>query len=236
MSINSILKSYFSIILIKLGKGNYVLDSNVSFRILVIIIINKLFELIRGLPYLFFFKKFSFYFFIGSNCKILFKHKIEIGRFVFFGDNVYINALCKHGVKIGNNVSILRNSQIECTGVLTNLGEGLIIGNNVGIAQNCFIQVRGKVSIGNNVIIGPNVSIFSENHNHGIPDVPIVYQGVLRKGVEIKDGCWIGTKSTILDGVIIGENSIVAAGSVVIKNVEAGTIVGGVPAKFIKRI
>lgn len=236
MPINSSVKSFFSIIFARLGKDNYVLDSNLSFRILLILFINKLIEFLRGVPYLFFFNKYSFYFFIGSNCKILFKNKIDIGRFVYFGDNVSINALSKQGVKIGNNVSILRNSQIECTGVLTNIGEGLIIGNNVGIAQNCFIQVRGKVYIGNNVIIGPNVSIFSENHNYGLHDVPIVYQGVSRKGVEIKDGCWIGTKSTILDGVIIGENSIVAAGSVVTKNVEAGTIVGGVPAKFIKKI
>jgi acetyltransferase-like isoleucine patch superfamily enzyme len=137
-------------------------------------------------------------------------------------------------VSIGNDVSILKNTIIECTGVIRNLGEGILIGNNVGIAQNCFIQVRGKVVIGNYVIFGPNVSIFSENHNFNNPDMSISMQGESRKGVTIEDGVWIGTRSVILDGVTIGKNSIVAAGSVVTKNVPPNTIYGGVPAKLLK--
>ena len=123
---------------------------------------------------------------------------------------------------------------IECTGVLSNLGEGLKIGNNVGIAQNCFIQVRGEVIIEDNVIFGPNVSVFSENHNFDNPELPVNVQGVNRKGVTIESGVWIGTRSIILDGVTVGKNSIVAAGSVVNKNVLPYAIVGGVPAKLIK--
>ena len=109
-----------------------------------------------------------------------------------------------------------------------------MIGNNVGISQNCFIQVRGNVNIGNNVIMGPNVSIFSENHNFTNPDLPVNIQGESRKGVIIEDGVWIGTRSVILDGVKIGENSIIAAGSVVVKDVPPFSIVGGVPAKVLK--
>ncbi|MDC0552109.1 acyltransferase, partial [Flavobacteriaceae bacterium] len=124
---------------------------------------------------------------------------------------------------------------IECTGVLRNLGDGLIMGNNVGIAHNCFIQVRGNIQIGNNVIFGPNVSIFSENHNFSDLDIPINLQGESRKGVKINDGVWIGSRATILDGVSIGENSIIAAGSVVVKDVPPFSIVGGVPAKVLKQ-
>ncbi len=172
--------------------------------------------------------------FVGRNCKIRFKHKIELGKTVQIGDNVEINALSLHGIKIGNNVSIHSNTIIECTGVINDLGEGLEIGNNVGISQNCFIQIRGKVSIGNNVIFGPGVSIFSENHIFEDLDIPINLQGVNRKGVEIQDGVWIGTRAIILDGVVVGKNSIIAAGSVVNKDVEPNSIVGGVPAKLIK--
>jgi acetyltransferase-like isoleucine patch superfamily enzyme len=106
----------------------------------------------------------------------------------------------------------------------------------VGIAQNCFIQVRGEVIIGNNVIFGPGVSVFSENHKFSDPDIPIVGQGEIRKGVVIEDNVWIASGATILDGVHIGNNSIVAAGSVVNKNVPPYAIVGGVPAKILKFI
>jgi acetyltransferase-like isoleucine patch superfamily enzyme len=157
-----------------------------------------------------------------------------LGKSVQISDNVEINALSKSGVSIGNNVSILKNTIIECTGVLNNLGEGLIIGNNVGIAQNCFIQVRGKVIIEDNVIFGPNVSVFSENHNFENPDLPVNVQGVNRKGVTIESGVWVGTRSIILDGVTVGKNSIIAAGSVVSKDVLPFSIVGGVPAKLIR--
>jgi acetyltransferase-like isoleucine patch superfamily enzyme len=111
---------------------------------------------------------------------------------------------------------------------------GLTIGNNVGISQNCFIQVRGKVEIGSDVIIGPRVSVFSENHNSQKLDVPIVLQGETRKGVKIGNGVWVGSGVTILDGVTIGDHSIIAAGSIVNKDVPEFGIVGGVPAKLIK--
>jgi acetyltransferase-like isoleucine patch superfamily enzyme len=110
----------------------------------------------------------------------------------------------------------------------------LEIGDNVGIAQNCFIQVRGKVIIKNNVIFGPGVYVFSENHNFDNPDLPVVVQGETRKGVVIEEGVWIGSRATILDGVTIGMNSIIAAGSVVNKDIPPYSIAGGIPAKIIK--
>lgn len=218
----------------KIGKGNYVLDSHLSNYDLAVILWGKGFELVRGLRIKFFLKGSSGLLFVGRRCKIRHKSKILLGRTVTIGDNVEINALSKEGIRIGDNVSILRNTIIECTGVIRNLGEGLSIGNNVGIAQNCFIQVRGKVVIGNDVIFGPGVSIFSENHKFDDPDLPVSVQGEIRKGVKVGDGVWIGARSVILDGVQIGQNSIIAAGSIVNKDVPAYTIVGGVPAKIIR--
>jgi len=217
-----------------LGRDNYSIDSALTYNDTFKIIWSKCICLIRGLflkPWL---RKSNGFIFIGKGCKIKFRKKISFGRTVTLGDYVEINALSKYGISIGNNVSILKNTIIECTGVIRNLGEGIIIGNNVGIAQNCFIQVRGNVKIGNNVIFGPNVSIFSENHNFANPELPVSKQGVSRKGVTVEDGVWIGTRAVILDGVTIGMNSIVAAGSIVTKDVPPYTIVGGVPAKIIK--
>lgn len=217
-----------------LGRKDYSIDNLISSRDLFKIIANKLLQLIRGLCIKPFFKKSNGLIFIGRGAKIKFKTNFSHGRSCQIGANVEINALSREGISLGNNVTILRNTIIECTGVIRNIGEGLVIGNNVGIAQNCFIQVRGKVSIGNNVIFGPGVSIFSENHNFSDVTRYINEQGETRKGVIIEDGVWVASNATILDGVTIGESSIVAAGSVVNRNVPPFTIVGGIPAKFIK--
>jgi acetyltransferase-like isoleucine patch superfamily enzyme len=218
----------------KLGRKNYQIDSSISETELIFVLYSKFIKLIRGFFLKIRLKSSKGFIFVGAGTKIRFKSKISIGKSLQIGDNVEINALSKNGIKIGNNVSILKNTIIECTGVIRELGEGLVIGNNVGIAQNCFIQVRGLVTIGDNIIFGPGVSIFSENHNFSEIDKYINEQGETRKGVKIEDGVWIGTAATILDGVTIGKNSIVAAGSVVNKDVPPYTVVGGIPAKIIK--
>ena len=218
----------------KLGRKDYTIDSSLSELELVRLIYPKLIQAIRGAFLSIRIKKSKGVIFLGKRTKIKFKSKISLGKSVQIGDNVEIFALSKNGVKIGNNVSILKNTIIECTGVIRQLGEVLIIGNNVGIGQNCFIQVRGLVNIGNNVIFGPGVGIFSESHNHSNLKKYINEQGETRKGVIIEKGVWIGSGAIILDGVTVGNNSIIAAGSIVNKDVPSYTIVGGVPAKFIK--
>lgn len=218
----------------KLGRSNYSIDGTLTTANLLLIIGQRFIQVLRGFFYKILLKKSSGLIFIGQGTKLKFCSKLSLGKSVTIGDNVEINALSKKGVILGNNVSLLKGTIIECTGVLNNLGEGLVIGNNVGIAQNCFIQVRGEVIIGNDVIFGPNVSIFSENHIYEDIELPISKQGVSRKGVVIEEGVWIGTRSVILDGVTIGKNSIVAAGSIVNKDVAPFSIVGGVPAKLIK--
>ncbi len=230
----SLIKKNLNKLIRKLGKTNYAIDDRLTNRDMFNIMIAKFFGLIRGFCLKPFLGSSNGFIFLGRHTKIKFRKKISVGRTFSIGDNVEINALSKEGVKIGNNVSIQKNTIIECTGVIRDLGIGLEIGNNVGIAQNCFIQVRGKVVIGNDVIFGPGVYVFSENHNFDDPDLPVVVQGETRIGVTIEDGVWIGSRAIILDGVRIGRNSIVAAGSVVNKDVPAYSIVAGIPAKVIR--
>jgi len=227
-------RQFFTKIIKKLGREDYQIDDALSSRDIYIISLSKFLQIIRGFGLKIFVKKSKGLIFLGRYTKIKYKYRITLGRTIQIGDNVEINALSKNGIIIGNNVSILKNTIIECTGVIRELGEGLIIGNNVGIAQNCFIQVRGEVIIEDNVIFGPNVSVFSENHKFDNPNLPVNVQGESRKGVKIESGVWLGTRSVILDGVTIGKNSIVAAGSIVNKDVPPYSIVGGVPAKLIK--
>jgi len=108
------------------------------------------------------------------------------------------------------------------------------IGSNTKINRGVFITAPDKIKIGNDVLIGPYTVINSGNHNYSNPDVPIRLQGHIIKPIVIEDDVWIGANSTILAGVTIGKGAVVGAGAVVTKNINPYTVVGGVPATFIK--
>lgn len=114
----------------------------------------------------------------------------------------------------------------------TNFGRHIFIGKNVFINHGCSFLDLGGITIEDDVMIGPQVNIITENH----PVDPKSRKSLELKSVTIKRNAWIGANATILPGVIIGENSIVAAGAVVTKDVPDNTIVGGVPTKLIKKI
>nr|WP_294874727.1 sugar O-acetyltransferase [uncultured Pedobacter sp.] len=114
----------------------------------------------------------------------------------------------------------------------TNFGRFITIGNNVFINHACSFLDMGGITLEDHVLIGPRVNLVTENH----PLDPADRRAVVTKPILIKQNAWIGAGATILPGVTIGENSIVAAGAVVSKDVPANTIVGGVPAKALKQI
>lgn len=114
----------------------------------------------------------------------------------------------------------------------TNFGKHIKIGKSVFINHACSFLDLGGITIEDDVQIGPRVNIVTENH----PVDPKTRKYLDLKSVVIKRNAWIGAGATILPGVTIGENSIVAAGAVVNKDVPDNTIVGGVPARIIKTI
>jgi acetyltransferase-like isoleucine patch superfamily enzyme len=114
----------------------------------------------------------------------------------------------------------------------TNFGQFIALGKNVFINHLCSFLDLGGITIEDNVLIGPRVNLITENH----PLDPADRQALLLKPILIKRNAWIGAGATILPGVTIGENAVVAAGAVVSKDVPANTVVGGVPAKVIKTI
>lgn len=217
-----------------LKKEPYKVDDNISDMDLFEILLNRLTQVFRGFKVRIKLKKCSGIAFIGKRVKILSGKKIIAGKSLIIEDGCFINAMSNEGIKIGTNFSLGRNSIIECTGVIRELGEGLVIGNHVGIAANAFISVRGKVTIGDDCIFGPGVSIHAENHVFDDIDIPIRLQGSDRKGITIGNNCWIGSKVTILDGVTIGNNCVIAAGAVVNKDLPDNCIAGGVPVKVLK--
>lgn len=146
----------------------------------------------------------------------------------------YIDALSSEGISFGNNVSIGKYTTIECTGTLKSLGKGLKVGSRVGLGTHGFFGCAGGIEIGDDTIFGNYVSLHSENHNFQDRNIPIRLQGVKRKGIIIGKDCWIGAKVTILDGTVIGDGCIVAAGAVVRGYIPPYSIIGGIPAKVIK--
>ncbi|WP_279297005.1 DapH/DapD/GlmU-related protein [Paraflavisolibacter caeni] len=114
----------------------------------------------------------------------------------------------------------------------TNFGRFTKIGKGVFINHACSFLDMGGITIEDDVLIGPRVNLTTENH----PLDPADRRALICKPIVIKRNAWIGAAATILPGVTIGENAVVAAGAVVSKDVPANTIVGGVPAKIIKSI
>lgn len=124
-----------------------------------------------------------------------------------------------------NNVTVF-------TPIYINYGKNINIGKNVFINFNCTFLALGKITIEDDVLIGPNVSLITENH----PLDPTQRKGLISKSILIKRNAWIGSNVTVLPGVTIGENSVIAAGAVVSKDVPDNTVAGGIPAKIIKSI
>jgi len=109
-------------------------------------------------------------------------------------------------------------------------GQNVRIGKNVVVMNNSLFMSAGGITIEDDVLVAANSQIISNNHD------PEEHQILTCKPVVLKCNCWIGAGATILPGVTVGENAIVGAGSVVTKDVEANTVVGGIPAKLIKRL
>jgi acetyltransferase-like isoleucine patch superfamily enzyme len=112
-------------------------------------------------------------------------------------------------------------------------GDEIRVGRNVFVNQNCTFYDLGGLDIADDVMIGPNVSIITAGH----PLDPSQRRAAtIGKPIVIEKGAWIAARATIIGGVTVGENSVVAAGSVVTKDVPPNTLVGGNPARVIRSI
>lgn len=167
---------------------------------------------------------------IGKNFIIddlKFKSYIEVGSNSCIGHNVIITSNGNY-IKLGNNCIIDNNTIFKLWG-------GFIeIGNNTFVNSFCVLNGHGGLKIGNNVLIGMNVSIVPSNHIFDSLEMPINLQDNTNQGIVIEDDVWIGAGVIILDGVTIGHGAVIAAGSVVNKDVPNFAVVAGVPAKIKK--
>jgi len=109
-------------------------------------------------------------------------------------------------------------------------GSQLKIGKQVFINHNCTCMTAGTIIVEDGVMIGPQVTLLTANHHFEDHNVLIC------KTIHVKKNVWIGARATILPGITIGENSVIAGGAVVTKDVEPNVVVGGNPARVLKRL
>lgn len=113
-------------------------------------------------------------------------------------------------------------------------GEEVEIGDYSGIGANCTLHP--KVKIGKYVMMGPDVYMVGNNHITSDPDTPMCFQGKTdNQEIRIEDDCWLGARVMIMPGKTIGHGSILASGAIITKDVEPYSIMGGNPAKLIKK-
>jgi acetyltransferase-like isoleucine patch superfamily enzyme len=171
--------------------------------------------------------------FAGRGVTIRHGRHVTAGRSLQIGDGVLIDGLSTHGIHLGANVNLVRGCTLVATGVVARPGHGIVIGDRSAIGDHSYIGGQGGVEIGSDVLLGPAVRIFSENHAFANPDVLIRAQGEERARVVVEDDCWLGAGCTILAGVTVHRGSVVAAGAVVVRDVPPRAVVAGVPARVV---
>ena len=138
---------------------------------------------------------------------------------------IVLNLLRRLGAKIDDTAEIR-------TPFYTDFGKFIEVGKNVFVNNACTFMDRGGIILEDEVKIGPRVNLITENHDLD----PTKRRTLISNRIVVKRNVWIGAAATILPGVTIGENAVVAAGAVVTRDVPPNTIVAGVPAKVIKQI
>lgn len=178
---------------------------------------------------------------------------LDVGDEVTICRGVFINTRGNSRISLGNQVHIERDVRIECT-----TGSGKVdIRDNVRLDRGVDIKVHkeGQTEIGDRTYIGPytclsgyghikigkdcliasHSAIYAHNYNFADPTQKIKEQGYNYKGIAIEDDCWLGSGVRVLDGVTIGQGSVIGAGAVVTKDIPPYSVAVGVPAKIVSR-
>ncbi len=215
--------------LAKTGK-TYQIDDRIPNKLLYSVFYNRSLMLVRG------YLKTGRKVFIGSNTKILNSSNIVFGKSITIDKHCLLDGFSSEKIILGDGVKIGAFSKLTSTSHFSKYGKGLKMGNNSAAGDFTHFGASGGIEIGNDVIMGSYISFHSENHNFTDTSKLIREQGVTSKGIKLGNNIWVGAKVTFLDGCVVGDNSVVAAGAVVNGIFSDNVVIGGVPAKVIKNI
>ena len=197
---------------------------------------------------------------IQSGVEFVQPRYIEIGNNVIIKRGVYLSSAATNKTQVGNNSVCLEDQVNLGFGVLINtfgkdsqiylrkqvildrgvdiraLDQGHIeIGESTYIGPYTCLAGPGPIKIGKSCLIGSHSGIYGNNHNFTDPQQKIAEQGITCKGITIGDDCWLGTSVKVIDGVTIGQGSVIGAGAVVTKDIPPYSVAVGVPAKVISQ-
>lgn len=172
---------------------------------------------------------------VESGVRIRFAQFITLGSGSYVDQNAYLHA-CPNGIRIGDRSFVMHGAVLHVFNFRSLPHAGIRIGSDSLVSEYCVIRGQGGVDIGDRVYLAPSVQILAVNHVFGDPERPMIEQGITAEGISIQDDVWIGAGAVIVDGVTVGAGSVIGAGAVVTKDVESRTVVGGSPARVIRRI
>jgi len=172
---------------------------------------------------------------IEKSVRLRFADRIRLEGSVYLDESTYLHA-CPNGIHIGARTRVMYGAVLHVYNFRDLPNAGIRIGTDSLIGEYNVIRGQGGVTIGNRVYTSPHVQIIAVNHVFDDPARPFVEQGITAEGIEVGDDVWIGSGAILTDGVHVGVGSVVAAGAVVTHDVEAHTVVAGVPAKKIRSI
>lgn len=214
---------------------DYSIDKDMPISYLIGVVVQRVAMVLRGWLKSMGMKRAGTALFVGKKVTLKCRNKISVGKGVTIQDKVYIDALSKNGITLGDGCSIGVGTIIRCSGNFKELGIGFSMGDNSSLADNCFVGATGGVWIGNDVIGGQNIRFHASNHNYESKDNLIRKQGITAKGIRIGDNCWIGAGTVFCDGVTIGEGCVIGANSVVTKSFPDNCVIVGNPARILKK-
>ena len=172
---------------------------------------------------------------IENGVRLRYASLIRLGRGVFLDQGSYLHA-CPGGITIGDNTIVMHGAILHVYNFRNLPHAHIRIGRDSLIGEYSVVRGQGGVTIGDRVYTSPFTQIIAVNHVFEDPKRPFVDQGITAEGIVIEDDVWLGAGAVITDGVRVGRGAVVAAGAVVTSDVEPHTVVGGVPARLIKRI
>lgn len=172
--------------------------------------------------------------FVSEDVTIVFPENVKLGENVLImsGARLICAGMPPYLKPVGN-ISIGADSIIREGAILQSYGGNITLGKSCTVNPYCLIQGNGGVEIGDNTLIASHVCMYSANHRFNNKNRPIRAQGETRLGIRVGADVWIGGGAIILDGVTIGNGSVIAAGAVVNRDVPSGVVVAGVPGRSI---
>jgi acetyltransferase-like isoleucine patch superfamily enzyme len=163
----------------------------------------------------------------GQNVVLRHPHKIHVGSNVVVDDQCLLDAkgTTNRGIRIGDGVFIGRQTILSCK------NGDIELGDRVNIGFNCEIFSASAVRLGVDALVAAYTYVIGGDHEFADRSASVNAQPRVSRGVTIGPGAWLGAGSKILDGVTIGERAVIGAGAVVTRDVPAGVVAAGVPAR-----